>query len=100
MRLVQFRPLILWQVALFFLLSPGSETSWLPSTLRLPEDEGRVGTRPAITYRDVEDQEGADSLRDEVNQLNNDSDLASRVEGSRIVRPDPLIQEGGVWERE
>jgi len=87
------------QVVLF-LLSPGFDTPWLPSTLHLPEDENHNGSRHAITFRDVEEQSEADSLRDEVTRLNNDSNLASRVESGRVMRPSPLIQESGVWERE
>jgi len=89
----------LWKVVLF-LLSPGFDTPWLPSTLHLPEDENHNGSRHAITFRDVEEQSEADSLRDEVTRLNNDSNLASRVESGRVMRPSPLIQESGVWERE
>ncbi|CZT22912.1 uncharacterized protein RCC_08619 [Ramularia collo-cygni] len=89
----------LWKVALF-LLSSSFDTAWLPSTVRLPEDQNRAGNRSAIAYRDVEDQGEADSLRDEVTRLNNDSDLAYRVEGGRIVRPSPLFQESGVWNEE
>lgn len=83
------------------MLSPGFDTPWLPSTVRLPEDDNaRNGSRPAITFRDIEDQGEADSLRDEVTRLNNDSNLASRVESGRAIKPSPLIQENGVWDRE
>jgi hypothetical protein len=50
-------------------------------------------------YRDVEEEEVADSLREEINQLNNDSSLATRVEGGRTVRPSPLVPESNIWTR-
>lgn len=86
-----------WKLALF--LAPGFETSWLPSTIRLPTDHGesaRDRPRAAITYRDLEEQGDEDSLREEVNQLNKDSNLATHVENGRRqgrVRPSPLIEE-------
>ncbi|CAK4034280.1 hypothetical protein MYCFIDRAFT_148860 [Lecanosticta acicola] len=82
-----------WKVVLF--LAPGSDTHWLPSAIRLPREQNGSRSerpRPAITFRNVEDGEDADSLRDEVDRLNKDSNLASRVESGR-VRSTPLIQE-------
>lgn len=73
--------------------------SWLPSTIRLPNDAEAARTQPAIAYRDLEDaddSEEADSLRAEILRLNKDSNLASHIEGVR-VRPSPLrrpLEEG------
>lgn len=91
----------LWKVALF--LAPGFDAPWLPSAIRLPHDspDEPVRPRPAITYHDLEDAGDDDSLRDEVNRLNKDSNLATHIEGGRI-RPSPLIQEAenNMWSRE
>ncbi|KAF2169829.1 hypothetical protein M409DRAFT_64828 [Zasmidium cellare ATCC 36951] len=91
----------LWKVALF--LAPGFDAPWLPSAIRLPNDntEEETRPRPAITYHDLEDNADEDSLRGEVNRLNKDSNLATHVEGGRI-RPSPLIQEteNNMWSRD
>lgn len=88
------------QIALFFLLAPG--TPWFLSTIRLPDgdEEAQEGSGPTVTFRGVGNPDEVDSLREEVDRLNNDSKLALMVEGGRVVRPSPLIQESGVWERE
>ena len=92
----------LWKVALFVMMA-GGQAGWLPSAIRLPNDRGEeeVRVRPAITFRDVEEEGEADSLREEVSRLNQDSNLATHVAGSR-VRPSPLIQEAenNMWARD
>ncbi|KAK4548018.1 hypothetical protein LTR36_010738 [Oleoguttula mirabilis] len=83
-----------WKVAI--LLAPSSGSAWLPSAIRLPSDRSESPEssrrRPAaIEYRDVENnnnntgaiEEEADSVRAEVDRLNNDSNLASHIEGGR-----------------
>ncbi|KAK5136007.1 hypothetical protein LTR08_004261 [Meristemomyces frigidus] len=75
-----------WKLAiLFFSTTNAPSSSWLPSTLRLPNDDGK--RHAAIEYRDVEDVAGggdeADSIYAEVTRLNEDSSLASRVESER-----------------
>ncbi|KAK5120316.1 hypothetical protein LTR85_006522 [Meristemomyces frigidus] len=83
-----------WKVAI--LLAPSSGSAWLPSAIHLPGDSPDSSRRrpAAIEYRDVEDMgEGAgdetaaaaedDSVRAEVARLNNDSNLASHIEGGR-----------------
>lgn len=86
----------LWKLALF--LAAASESSWLPSGIRLPSESSRGSNlpRPAIMYRDIEQQGDDDSLREEVSRLNKDSTLATHVEngrrGPRVVAS-PLIQE-------
>lgn len=96
----------LWKVALFVALE-GGDAGWLPSAIRLPRDgegSGEARIRPAITFRDVEEEGEADSLREEVTRLNQDSNLATHVVGnSSRVRPSPLIQqESGenMWARD
>lgn len=87
------------QVALFLL--PNFESNWLPSTIRLPaENSGNVANRPrpAITYRDVEQRADDDSLRQEVNRLNKDSNLATHVETGRRGRV--LPEQANEWTRE
>ncbi|EMC95456.1 hypothetical protein BAUCODRAFT_542127 [Baudoinia panamericana UAMH 10762] len=72
-----------WKIAI--LLSPSSSSAWLPSAIRLPNEQGSVDGGPkrqAIQYRDVEDAEEG-SVRAEVDRLNHDSTLASTIEGSR-----------------
>lgn len=92
----------LWKVALF--LAPGFDAHWLPSAIRLPSDddaEPEIRPRPAIMYHDLDDAGDDDSVRDEVNRLNKDSNLATHVEGGRI-RPSPLIQEteNNMWSQD
>jgi hypothetical protein len=77
----------LWKVVI--LLSPSSSSFWLPTSIRLPDDSQPNSPRShrkrpqAITYRDIENADEDDSIQDEVQRLNNDSTLASRVEGER-----------------
>ncbi|KXT14520.1 hypothetical protein AC579_9560 [Pseudocercospora musae] len=72
----------------------GFDTSWLPSTIRLPIEDTQSSDRqrPALLFRDVENDGEVDSLREEVARLNKDSNLATHVEQGR-VRPSALIQE-------
>ncbi|KAK5111975.1 hypothetical protein LTR62_004509 [Meristemomyces frigidus] len=98
-----------WKLAILFFNSRSTaNASWLPSTIRLPVDDGieESGRAPrhAIEYRDsstgaeqqqvVEEQGEEDSVLEEIEQLNRDSSLASRVEGERSKRG------GGVWDEE
>lgn len=75
------------QVAI--ILSPSSQSSWLASQVSLPSDSthhsaaARRQPRPAIGYRDIEEQVEDDSLYREVTNLNKDSNLATHVEGNR-----------------
>lgn len=77
------------QILLLAIPSAGSR-AWLPSGVRLPNDDGR---RRRIEYRDAEDANEDDSLADEVRRLNSDSQLASTVEGGRTRRSGLLTQE-------
>lgn len=88
------------QVAI--VLAPSSQSSWLPSQIRLPSDSSRSESPaqrkplPAIAYRDLEDQGESDSLTRAVTGLNNDSQLALRVEGSR-TKSSGLLNEAAMW---
>jgi len=92
-------PLAVFVWKIVIVLSPSSSSAWLPSAIRLPDEEGSSRRRPAIEYRDSEALEDGSSVRAAVNALNEDSSLASRVEGGR-VRPSQLRSEGNVWDRE
>ncbi|KAK4555541.1 hypothetical protein LTR86_007294 [Recurvomyces mirabilis] len=80
-----------------------SPPSWLPSSIRLPGENGEASgsgnrRRQAIEYRDneagAEQHEGEDdSVRAEINQLNRDSSLASQVEGGRTKGKNGLWNE-------
>jgi len=66
----------------------------------LPGDSG--DERRRIEYRDAEDAEAGgdeDSVVGEVRRLNNDSALASQVEGGRM-RPSDLFPERNEWTRD
>ena len=85
------------------MLAPSSQSSWLPSHIRLPsestQDESPGHPRrplPAIGYRDLEDQGEEDSLAREVTNLNKDSQLATHVEGSR-TKSSGLLSEAAMW---
>lgn len=74
------------------ILAPSPSSTWLPSAIRLPGEEGHGSSsasrkpRQAIGfYRDVEnaDEDGNESIRGEVDGLNSDSNLASRIEAGR-----------------
>jgi len=65
------------------MLAPSSGSAWLPSSVRLPIENGEAGRRQAIRYRDANDDDDDESVRAEVDRLNTDSNLASRVEGER-----------------
>jgi hypothetical protein len=88
-------------------LAPSSQSSWLPSHIRLPsdstQDESPTHPRrrplPAIGYRDLEDQGEEDSLTREVTNLNKDSQLATHVEGSR-TKSSGLLNEAAIWRRQ
>ena len=88
------------QVAI--VLAPSSQSSWLPSHIRLPSDSGQSDNHaprkplPAIEYRDLEGQGEEDSLTRAVTGLNNDSQLALRVEGSR-TKSSGLLNEAAMW---
>jgi hypothetical protein len=69
--------------------------SWLPSGIQLPGDDER-NERRRIEFRDAEEAGEEDSLVDEVRRLNNDSQLASTVEGMR-TRPSVLLPRDNTW---
>ena len=74
----------------------------MPSHIRLPSESTqdspptRRRPRPAVGYRDLEDQGEDDSLHREVTNLNKDSHLASHVEGNRD-RPGGLLKDANQW---
>jgi len=73
------------------IVAPSSGSAWLPSAIRLPdEDDIPEGSarRQAIEYRDTDGAED-DSVRAEVNRLNNDSNLASHIESERTKSAGP-----------
>ncbi|KAK1815297.1 hypothetical protein LTR12_010266 [Friedmanniomyces endolithicus] len=77
-------------------------SAFLPSAIRLPNEDGAGGARPrgAIEYHDVEDgaEEGeADSVRAEVNRLNKDSSVATYVESGRVKAKNGLWQDHENW---
>lgn len=85
------------------MLAPSSQSSWLPSHIRLASDSSQDGSArqrkalPAIGYRDVEDQQGEESsLSRAVTGLNTDSQLALRVEASR-TKSAGLLNEAAMW---
>ncbi|RMX84512.1 hypothetical protein D0867_15977 [Hortaea werneckii] len=78
----------LWKASSLFrcilvILAPSSTSTWLPSAIRLPQEDPSTAGRPrqAIGYREADGDE--DSVRAEVNRLNKDSNTASQVEGER-----------------
>ncbi|KAI7299862.1 hypothetical protein KC340_g13600 [Hortaea werneckii] len=75
----------LWKASspILVILAPSSTSTWLPSAIRLPQEDSSAAGRPrqAIGYRDADGDE--DSVRAEVNRLNKDSNTASQVEGER-----------------
>ena len=78
-------------------MSNGSSRSWLPSRIQLPgEGERSNNDRRRIEYRDSEEAGEEDSIIDEVRRLNNDSQLASTVEGTR-TRPSVLLPRDNTW---
>ncbi|KAK3085201.1 hypothetical protein LTR53_020065, partial [Teratosphaeriaceae sp. CCFEE 6253] len=81
------------------ILFPSSGSAFLPSAIRLPGEDGSSRPRNAIEYRDVEDTEAgeADSVREEVNRLNKDSNMASYIEGGRVRARNGLWQEHENW---
>ncbi|KAK3675047.1 hypothetical protein LTR78_004981 [Recurvomyces mirabilis] len=91
-----------WKIVILVTHSTSSP-SWLPSSIRLPGENGEAsgsGTRrrQAIEYRDNEAGTGQhegedDSVRAEINQLNRDSSLASQVEGGRTKGKNGLWNE-------
>lgn len=89
------------------LLAPSSESSWLPSHIRLPRDSNQADPsgarkpRAAIGYRDVEDEGESsarreDSLQRAVTGLNHESNLATHVEANR-TKSKGLSSEPNVW---
>jgi len=82
------------QVLLLALPTSGSR-SWLPSGIQLPGDGEQNGHR-RIEFRDAEEAGEEDSIFDEVRRLNNDSQLASTVEGTR-TRPSALLPRDNTW---
>ncbi|KXT07456.1 hypothetical protein AC578_553 [Pseudocercospora eumusae] len=77
--------LLVVPVVLFVTPGFGFDASWLPSTLRLPTEDNQSSdrSRPALLFRDVENEGEVDSLRDEVARLNKDSNLATEEFGLR-----------------
>ncbi|KAI7084272.1 hypothetical protein KC356_g6905 [Hortaea werneckii] len=75
--------LMIVPIAILVILAPSSTSTWLPSAIRLPQEDLSTAGRPrqAIGYRDADGDE--DSVRAEVNRLNKDSNTASQVEGER-----------------
>lgn len=85
----------LWKVVI--ILAPSSGSAWLPSTIRLPIEDGTASgprRRPAIEYQDAGSE--SDSVRAEVDRLNKDSNLASHIEGGRS-RSSGLWREHEYW---
>jgi hypothetical protein len=82
------------QQVLMLALSNRGSRSWLPSGIQLPGDGN---DRRRIEFRDAEEVGGEeDSIFDEVRRLNNDSQLASTVEGTR-TRPSVLLPRDNTW---
>ena len=73
-------------------------SSWLPSGIQLPGDNecNERNERRRIEFRDAEEAGEEDSIVDEVRRLNNDSQLASTVEGVR-TRPSVLLPRDNTW---
>lgn len=68
---------------LFLYVGPEhTSPTWLPSTLRLPEDEYQGHVPSQITYHDGDGDDDL-TVTDQVSRLNADSQLASRVESGR-----------------
>jgi len=84
----------LWKCLLLAVPTSGSY-SWLPSGIQLPGD-GERNERRRIEFRDAEEAGEEDSIVDEVRRLNNDSQLASTVEGMR-TRPSVLLPRDNTW---
>ncbi|KAF2479051.1 hypothetical protein BDY17DRAFT_257635, partial [Neohortaea acidophila] len=94
----------IWKIAI--LLAPSSQSSWLPSQITLPEgsehgDTPSAGSsRAAFRPHGVQGLEGnearEDSLYRTVTDLNNDSQLASRVESQR-TKSAGLLDEPNFW---
>jgi len=82
------------QFLLLALHTNGSH-SWLPSGIQLPGDGEQNGHR-RIEFRDAEEAGEEDSIIDEVRRLNNDSQLASTIEGTR-TRPSALLPRDNTW---
>ncbi|GAB7335587.1 hypothetical protein MBLNU13_g07920t1 [Cladosporium sp. NU13] len=80
---------------LLALPTSGGSRSWLPSGIQLPGDGEQNGHR-RIGFRDAEEAGEEDSIIDEVRRLNNDSQLASTVEGTR-TRPSALLPRDNTW---
>ena len=83
------------QCLLLTLPTSGGSRSWLPSGIQLPGDGEQNGHR-RIEFRDAEEAGEEDSIIDEVRRLNNDSQLASTVEGTR-TRPSALLPRDNTW---
>ena len=87
------------QVAI--VLSPSSQSEWLPTQIRLPTDsspEQGPGTarRPRIGYGAIEETGDVDSVRQEVNDLNKDSRTGAHVEFNR-TRSAGFLNETARW---
>ena len=86
-------------------MSPSSQSSWLPSHIRLPNDRSEHASAPprrprlAVEYRDIEDQGDEDSVQRAVTGLNKDSQLATQIEGSR-TKSSGLLSEANMWRQE
>ncbi|KAM0703773.1 hypothetical protein Q7P35_009712 [Cladosporium inversicolor] len=83
-----------WKCLVLALPTSGSR-SRLPSGIQLPGDGEQNGHR-RIEFRDAEEAGEEDSIIDEVRRLNNDSQLASTVEGTR-TRPSVLLPRDNTW---
>jgi hypothetical protein len=80
---------------LLLALPTNGSRSWLPSGIQLP-GEGEHNGHRRIEFRDAEEAGEEDSIIDEVRRLNNDSQLASTVEGTR-TRPSALLPRDNTW---
>lgn len=87
--------LILHLQCLLLAVPTSGSYSWLPSGIQLPGD-GERNERRRIEFRDAEEAGEEDSIVDEVRRLNNDSQLASTVEGMR-TRPSVLLPRDNTW---
>ncbi|KAF2723984.1 hypothetical protein K431DRAFT_241534 [Polychaeton citri CBS 116435] len=101
--------IFLWKMAIFYFPRPSSPWS-APSTegrVRLPIEGGNEPgrehhhhKRPSIGYLDDPDSRNDDdSLAGEVERLNSESSMSSRVEGSRI-HPSQIWHNDNQWTRE
>ncbi|QIW97740.1 hypothetical protein AMS68_003258 [Peltaster fructicola] len=85
--------MFIWQM-LFLYIGP-EETSWLPSTIRLPSDTANGRRQRQIAYRDDEARDES-SIAGAVRILNGDAQFASNIEGGR-ERATARVQDDDAW---